>query len=213
MDIQEMHNLFRVLGQQMGLQMVRAILPESIDEYLNDSIMEIVRSIVLTNTQTVFQDRVTVQDNPISELNSIRTLFKQAEITSIPDSYKIDASTKVTYCMFYTSFDVEFDDGKVYKARLVETEKVHSVLNDYCSRASKEHPVITYIGDDIFKLYTDNNKPISVFVNYIKLPNVVNYNTNENCDLPEHLHHQVVENAVNKFFQSVGSTAHNANQN
>ena len=30
-----------------------------------------------------------------------------------------------------------------------------------------------------------------------------------NCDLPVHLHKDVVELAVQKFFNSVGSTSHN----
>lgn len=211
MTIEEMHNLFRVLGQQMGLQLVRGILPESIDYYLNDSIIEVTRAIVTSNVQTVYQDKITVQTNSISELNSIRTLFKQVEITSITNNYKIDTSKKVADCMFYTSFDVKYDDDEIYKARLLEVEKVQSVLNDYCNRASKEYPVIIYIGGDTFKLYTNNIKPTSVFVNYIKLPATVSLSDNIDCDLPKHLHHQIVENAVNKYFQSVGSTTHSAN--
>ena len=34
MDILEMHEMFRVLGQQMGLERVRGILEESIDRVL-----------------------------------------------------------------------------------------------------------------------------------------------------------------------------------
>ena len=34
MTIQEMHNTFRVLSQQMGLQLVRGISSESIDIFL-----------------------------------------------------------------------------------------------------------------------------------------------------------------------------------
>ena len=50
MNIQEMHNIFRTLGQQMGLQRIRGILPESIDVYINDAIIEKVRSVVIANT-------------------------------------------------------------------------------------------------------------------------------------------------------------------
>ena len=38
MTIQEMHQLFRVVGQQMGMQTIRAILPEEIDVFLNMAI-------------------------------------------------------------------------------------------------------------------------------------------------------------------------------
>ena len=38
MTISEMHSMFRTLGQQKGMQHVRGILPEEIDDYLNSSI-------------------------------------------------------------------------------------------------------------------------------------------------------------------------------
>lgn len=41
-----MHNEFRTFGQVMGLQLVRGILPESIDVYLNAAINETVRNII-----------------------------------------------------------------------------------------------------------------------------------------------------------------------
>ena len=45
MDILAMHEMFRVLGQQMGLERVRGILEESIDVYLNAAIKETVAKI------------------------------------------------------------------------------------------------------------------------------------------------------------------------
>ena len=35
MDISQMHEMFRTVGQQVGMQDVRAILPESIDIFIN----------------------------------------------------------------------------------------------------------------------------------------------------------------------------------
>lgn len=210
MTIEEMHKLFRTLGQQMGMQLIRAILPESIDDYLNDSIIELTRNIIISNVQTVYKDKVTTQNNSISGLNSIGTLIKQFEFQPIPENNKIDLKSEIEDCMFYTSFVTTY--GTIsYSARIIENDKVHSVLNDYCNKASKEYPVITYIGDDVFKLYCGDTSPESLLINYIKIPNTVSLNKNVSCDLPEHLHHQVVENAVNKFFQSVGSTTQNVN--
>ena len=211
-----MHELFRTLGQQMGLQLVRGILPQSIDNYLNDAIMEVTRQIVLSNAQSVFQDKVTIQNNSVSQVNSVRTLCGKLVSEVLDDVINIDSKTN--RIMFYISFAVIFEN-KIAKARFIEIDKVHDVLNDYCSRASSDYPIITYIGNDSvndsFQIYSDENKPNKVEVNFIKLPKVVKYSEIEedriNCDLPEHLHYQVVELAVNKFFNSVGSTAQNVN--
>lgn len=217
MDILEMHRLFRTLGQQMGLQLVRAILPESIDAYLNTAIMEYTRTVIASNVQTVFQDKVTVQNNPISQINSVRTLYGRL-VSEISDNRIVVDSTS-NRIMFYTSFNLIFED-KTRKARFVEIDKLQDTLNDYCNRASSNYPVITYVGNDSvndnFEVYSgDKEKPVKAEMNFIKLPKVVKFSEVEeeriNCDLPVHTHHQIVELAVNKFFQSVGSTAHNVN--
>lgn len=217
MDILEMHRLFRTLGQQMGLQLVRAILPESIDAYLNDAIMEYTRTAIASNVQTVFQDKVTVQNNPISQINSVRTLYDRL-VSEISDNRIIVDSTS-NRIMLYTSFNVIFRDRSA-KARFVEIDKLQDTLNDYCNRASSNYPIITYVGNDTvndnFNVYFgDKEKPTKVEINFIRLPKVVKYsevpNEQISCDLPVHTHYQIVELAVNKFFQSVGSTAHNVN--
>ena len=212
-----MHRLFRTLGQQMGLQLVRAILPESIDAYLNDAIMEYTRTVIASNVQTVFQDKVTVQNNPISQINSVRTLYGRL-INEISDN-KLAVDAASNRIMLYTSFNVIFGDRSA-KARFVETDKLQDTLNDYCNRASSNYPIITYVGNDAvndnFDVYFgDKEKPTKVEINFIRLPKVVKYSEvpdeQISCDLPVHTHYQIVELAVNKFFQSVGSTAHNVN--
>ena len=56
MNIAEMHNVFRTLGQQMGMQLNRGILPESIDIYLNEAIIEKVQVDLLRGVHTALQD-------------------------------------------------------------------------------------------------------------------------------------------------------------
>ena len=41
-----MHQYFRVYGEQMGLELIRNILPEEIDIYLNTAINEKVREVL-----------------------------------------------------------------------------------------------------------------------------------------------------------------------
>ena len=46
MNIAEMHVWFRQYAQQMGMQNVRAILPEQIDVFINTSISDLVNQLV-----------------------------------------------------------------------------------------------------------------------------------------------------------------------
>lgn len=225
MTINEMHIAFRTIAQQMGLHLYRAILPESIDTYLNFSIRELTQSIINTNVSEPYKDKFTHQDNDISPVNALRTLVcsvtRNSGITldTIEDKFvAVIPKSMLNNPMFYTSFGIIIGgDGKVRHCRFIEKDKLHLTLMDYCNQASEEYPIITLVGEDssnvIFDIYKGNrNANISnLMVSYLKHPNTVKYDetgaTSVNCDLPEHLHNKVVELAVTKYVQSVNLTS------
>ena len=81
MHIQEMHTAFRVLGQQQGMQLVRGVLPESIDIYINNIINSMVREEIQQHAKTVIQDNVNTQPTALSPTNVLRTLYRNKEIS------------------------------------------------------------------------------------------------------------------------------------
>lgn len=87
MNIQEMHAAFRTLGQQMGMQLIRGILPESIDVYLNEAIIEKTKIELLRGVNTALQDNVNLQPSTMNPVNLFRTLYRNAR-------YAIDKDTK-----------------------------------------------------------------------------------------------------------------------
>ena len=70
-----MHQYFRVYGEQMGLELIRNILPEDIDIYLNTAINEKVREALSTSANIQYNDRISVQNNPITPISYIQTLY------------------------------------------------------------------------------------------------------------------------------------------
>lgn len=90
MTITEMHVWFRQYAQQMGLQNVRAILPEQIDLLINTSITDIINQIITQNIG-VTNDRIITDNSKISQINALRTLYKVVE-----SDFKLDdESSKV----------------------------------------------------------------------------------------------------------------------
>lgn len=75
MTIEEMHVWFRQNAQQMGLQNVRAMLPEQIDLLLNTSIYDTVNQIIQQNIG-ITNDRVITDNSKIGQINALRTLYK-----------------------------------------------------------------------------------------------------------------------------------------
>ncbi len=81
MNIPEMHVWFRQYAQQMGLQNVRAILPEQIDLVINTSITDIVNQIITQNIGTT-NDRIITDNSKIGQINALRSLYKVLLIDS-----------------------------------------------------------------------------------------------------------------------------------
>lgn len=238
MDIQEMHIAFRELAQQMGMQTTRAILMEDIDICLNFAIITKARNILYENVQTLFSDKVAAQNAVISPINGLRTLYSQKDITGASitgqgtevspyqitlQSNAIETNTKV---MLYTGFKVSYNNKTMYDCRLIENENLGQTLRDFCNRAAKDAPIITTFGDydqltaNIFTGRDDMPKPTLVRVLYIREPKKVKYDEDDiskrvDCDMPPHLHTEIVETAVNYYLRSIspGSSNNNNNRN
>lgn len=212
MNILEMHEMFRVFGQQMGLERVRGILEESIDIYLNAAIQETISNVIKSNVQTVYRDKITIQDNPISPVNGVSTLYKESNFNITSES-GLDVNVTISDVLLLYAFSISYPGEKTYRqCRFIEPDRVDITLDDYCNRASKKYPIITVVNIDeeigryTFRIYTGNTTFQNFKVKYIKKPNVVSLENNINCDLPEHSHKDIVEIAVQKYLQSVGST-------
>ena len=79
MNIAEMHVWFRQYAQQMGMQNVRAILPEQIDVLINTAISDIVNQLVRENVG-VRNDRVITDNVKLNQINALRSLYKVVEL-------------------------------------------------------------------------------------------------------------------------------------
>lgn len=219
MNIKEMHELFRVLGQQMGMERIRVILPKSIDIYLNDAIINIATQIVTSNVQTQYKEKLSTYDNFVSPINGLSTLNREETKNY---SSEIILSNSV---MFLYGAAVKFNcNNNFTNCRIIENNRFEQTLDDYCNRATKRYPIISIVSTgDINNL--KNNKivinlasgdaiPKEIKLKYIKMPNIVKFKEDGegvDCDLPVHLHRNVVELAVQKYFNSVGSTSQTVN--
>ena len=212
-----MHEMFRTVGQQVGMQDVRAILPESIDIFINIAIIEKARSIVMENTKTAFPNRVSIQNNFVSPINALRTLYRRKEIT-ITDITKNVQLSQLDNVFLYTSFAIRYDNNdSEYKCRFINGDKLEETLNDVLNGASWDYPICSMFNgennSEYLKVFINSNShtPNAIIIKYIANPAVVKFSKNAaeciNCDLPDYLHSEIVELAVSKFFKSVTATS------
>lgn len=230
MNIEEMHVVFRELGQQMGMQTNRAIYIEDIDICINTAILNKVKEIIYNNLGVVrYEDKIARQAQAISPINALRTLYK----TDIVQEDSINGSgTEVDpfqliipsdNVMLFTGFQVSYNGNTIYDCRIIEIEKLGQTLRDFCNRAAKDAPIaVAYSGDDSITvdLYTgraNSTKPKLVKYLYIKQPAVVHYDEDDesarvDCDLPVYLHSEVVMEAVRIYLASIAATTNNNRQ-
>lgn len=83
MNIAEMHVWFRQHAQQMGMQNVRAILPEQIDLLINTSITDTINALIQQNIG-ITNDRVITDNSKVGQINAFRTLYKVIEVDAEP---------------------------------------------------------------------------------------------------------------------------------
>lgn len=83
MEIPEMHVMFRQYAQQMGMQNIRAILPEQIDLLLNTSITDVVNQIIKENIG-ITNDRIITDNSKIGQINALRSLYHVRYIEMSP---------------------------------------------------------------------------------------------------------------------------------
>lgn len=228
MTIQEMHNEFRTFGQVMGLQLVRGILPESIDVYLNAAINETVRNIISKNVANSLQVGILPQAASITPINALRTLYRVHHTDITESNYFNDNPFELIVdfhnVLLYTDFYIDYKNGKKdVHCRLIEPDRLSDALTDYCTRPTINEPIVTMFTEvaenylTVLKVMTgqtesDDKKVINgIKICYINNPKIVKYNVegqNEgvDCDLPEYLHEEIVQLAVKKYIASISPT-------
>lgn len=183
MNIAEMHVWFRQYAQQMGLQNVRAILPEQIDLVINTSITDIVNQIITQNIG-ITNDRIITDNSKISQINALRTLYKTfdsnfksttvnvwEENNATPTKYLKAKITDLDKANSNKDFDYLFlvDLSILYSlnasnnsftnyfpVRLIDDCYLADTLNDFILRPRLRSP-IAVISNSIIKIFYKNN--------------------------------------------------------
>jgi hypothetical protein len=226
MTIQEMHIYFRQYAQQMGMQNVRAIIPEQIDILLNTSISDIVNQLVRDNSGLI-KDKATADLSKISQPNALNSLYRIQEINvkelgNFPNPIKTSVSLVAEDYLYITDIAINYiteagNETRYFPVRIIDAANFAETLNDPILKPKINKP-IAVINDDNLEISVNNsiiNNHVVIFFNsiilnfknlrvsYIKKPAIVKYdkeNVNSvNCDLPESLHIDIIKHAVELY--------------
>lgn len=183
MDISEMHQMFRQYAQQMGMQNVRAIMPEQIDLLINNSISDTINQVITQNIG-ITNDRVISDASKLNQVNALKSLYKVwkgsiadvtikgKEKTSYIISFQLplnnfkttgsytddgNSSTAITF-LYMVDLSINYKKSdfvtNVFPVRIVDDQFVADVVNDFVLAPTMRSPVAS-IHDNLVELYID----------------------------------------------------------
>nr|UWG86404.1 MAG: hypothetical protein [Bacteriophage sp.] len=183
MDISEMHQMFRQYAQQMGMQNVRAILPEQIDLLINNSISDTINQVITQNIG-ITNDRVISDASKLNQVNALKSLYKVwkgsiadvtikgKEKTNYIISFQLplsnfkttgtytddeNSSTAISF-LYVVDLSINYKKSdfvtNVFPVRIVDDQFVADVVNDFVLAPTMRSPVAS-IHDNLVELYID----------------------------------------------------------
>lgn len=180
MNIAEMHVWFRQYAQQMGLQNVRAILPEQIDLVINTSITDTVNQIIIQNIG-VTNDRIITDNSKISQINALRSLYKTIEsdltdtaiwtyVTETPirfisaDISKIKGVNETFDYLFLVDLSIRYSylynskklSTNLFPVRLIDDSYLADTLNDFILRPKLRSPIAVIVNEKLEVYYKND---------------------------------------------------------
>ena len=193
MTISEMHVWFRQYAQQMGMQNVRAILPEQIDNLINTAIKDTVDEVINKSVGTT-NDRVITDNAKLANVNALRTLYRVKTYTPIGSSTintyansPYSVSSKIIFTeenvLYYVDFSIKYDLGsgkesRLFPIRIIDDSYLADVLNDWVLAPRMRTPVMVVYKDDsrgssdtdsVFDIYIGDNDSISTIASTAKI--------------------------------------------
>lgn len=178
-----MHQMFRQYAQQMGMQNVRAILPEQIDLLINNSISDTINQVITQNIG-ITNDRVISDASKLNQVNALKSLYKVwkgsiadvtikgKEKTSYIISFQLplsnfkttgtytddeNSSTAISF-LYVVDLSINYKKSdfvtNVFPVRIVDDQFVADVVNDFVLAPTMRSPVAS-IHDNLVELYID----------------------------------------------------------
>jgi hypothetical protein len=166
MTLTDMHIWFRQYAQQMGMQNVRAILPEQIDLLINTSIDDTVNQIIRENIG-VSNDKIISDNSKISQINALSTLYTVVEVDcfvnakviedttdfaeinySIGDSFyiqSINKTIKITEQIDSITLDENLTEGNEEGYKVINNVFEFDKKNAYIGKITAKNPIDNYL--------------------------------------------------------------------
>ena len=135
-----MHKMFRQYAQQMGMQNVRAILPEQIDLLINNSISDTINQVITQNIG-ITNDRVISDASKLNQVNALKSLYKvwKGSIAEATVKGKEKTNYIISFQLPLNCFKVKETGENVYTDAVEYNETVNE------EQTTKNYSIISFL--------------------------------------------------------------------
>ena len=221
MTISQMHTAIKIKLDKISSYSYPNFENTEIDFFINSAIKLIVKNTFLGNNK----NRDSVEETQ-KRIEDLRFLIREVTLacstgTLKPNSFTADLSTIGDYWMklgeeVTIAYTRECDSASITKRvgiKEITTDNYVSYLNDPFSEhllSYSEIKPLRLFYNDLVELITDGNYTVTnYYIRYIKKPVEVNLSTVTDTDLPELIHEDIVDFAVNMMLESIESPRYN----
>ena len=135
-----MHKMFRQYAQQMGMQNVRAILPEQIDLLINNSISDTINQVITQNIG-ITNDRVISDASKLNQVNALKSLYKvwKGSIAEATVKGKEKTNYIISFQLPLNCFKLKENGENVY----TDDTKYNKTVNE--EQTTKNYSIISFL--------------------------------------------------------------------
>jgi hypothetical protein len=221
MTVDEMHIAFNLGLQRMNANAYDTFLNEEIDFFLNRA------------QDRFIKERTNVKSDPRRDgfegsqkrLDDIRVLVQQNFNETFPaqeGAQWIQGDLPVNYIHLVTvQADVHYnrcgdvttsDPSMMVPVRVVDNAEVYTMNRNPFAKSNIDSPMATVSRDDL-KVYQDGKSFIlkGITLDYIRKPRVIDLSLNQDCELAEHTHQEIVDIAVKNVLEAIESPRYQTN--
>jgi hypothetical protein len=210
MTILELHTAFKLELDKTDSEALPIFRSEEVDYWLNKAINHFLKT--RYNLNNIYKKAFEGSQKRIDDLRVIVT--NETIVPNVTD--EIDLPGNYVFLLRVTA-NVLSDCGIVKSLPFqVETDDLNKLLDDPFNKPTIYRPLYNFRDNKIIFYTSEGSEITNATITYIRKPAVVNYevdSTSEYTDLPDHVHHEVVQKAVNMALENIESPRYRSNIN
>lgn len=216
-----MHIAFNQGLQRVNANAYDVFLDEEIDFYLNRAQDRFIKQ----RTNIKSDAKRDGFEGSQKRLDDIRTIIQQDTIDSwnalaqpmwwvgdLPLDYLYLVSLRAIQHYSYCGEVSTDSPTREIPVRIVDNAEVYFMQQNPFAKSSIDTPLATISSEDI-KLYQDGESFIlkGILIDYIRKPRVIDLSLNQDCELAEHTHQEIVDIAVKNVLEAIESPRYQTN--